>query len=1135
MASATVSVKPAGKRKLTWKECCNKWGKAAMEQQQAAYPRRKVELSRNQLAANIFAFVPETEWHKYYFGNRGGPSPQLEVLSNAIQYGEVFKYKFDFTFCPECDEFLEGHKCEECGTIFRKTDDNLADNMNVVARELGGYDAYYASTWSEFEQAKLELEEVAPTAGQLRRQARAAEKLLDKRSTRKEKEYVDSLWEAVEEAETKETGEASDASEKAAELSGISSSATADEMFPPLVGNKNTEVITTTSDVIVSECPNTQFGQINEFTPEEGKDEKVVESLVEEAENVTVPAVMPIETGFFFGTIPAIIPLPVVVPQQGNMGVLQPAFMQVGTIPVNGIALADTHLEIKETAVKKAEPTKEDTDVGAQKSTSLPAHLYPWAPRPKNSGATRHQMVRKWVKKTQEAEEVKQKAVWKKLDEQLAVRNEAKKDLKVKWRWGLYRLVKKTRKDNQRQRQKKRMEKEQQLLLAMPPQILTGISIAGGPVASLQETPTVSGKILSTPSMKRKRILKSPTLSFDKIQELIQATLKIACKQGLQVEIINKKTVKGAYRQHGGTNHLFLHLKHMEGWRKPVDLHIHQEDIELVTMAARVGAWNKKFHTSQLCRGTSGLVLNPDKLTGPRGHAPKGLFVVRGALAGVVYDARMRLGRSILPFIEQFSSTMERFLRGFDEKFKQLRQVDSDHVCESTYDAEQAGAVAAIIHHMVCPMNRTTCKHCSNKIEDLSKDEWCDYVRNFASKNKLPFQLEFKDFKHLPLIIDFITDSLVQTNKDVRAFNEIQTLIGNRTDAPFTTVCEVNKVLVKGGRAKSAEFAKASEALLELARYLKNRTENIKKGSLQSFRNKISQKAAMNLALMCDNQLDKNGNLIWGERGYHSKRFFSNYFEEINPEEGYSKYIVRSNPNGTRKLAIGKLIVSTNFSVFREQMKGEPIHKQKLDNHCTSTLDGNFIYPCCCVTYDDGQPMESEFKLPTKNHLVIGNSGDPKYVDMPPEISKKMYIAKEGYCYINIFLAMLVNVNEAEAKDFTKQVRDVLMEKLGKWPTMFDVATACAFMSVFYPETRNAELPRILIDHTTKTMHVIDSFGSLSTGYHILKANTVSQLIKFANSSLDSEMKHYLVGGLTALPANEERCVRTVIKGVYRP
>nr|prf ORF 3 [Tobacco vein mottling virus] len=112
--------------------------------------------------------------------------------------------------------------------------------------------------------------------------------------------------------------------------------------------------------------------------------------------------------------------------------------------------------------------------------------------------------------------------------------------------------------------------------------------------------------------------------------------------------------------------------------------------------------------------------------------------------------------------------------------------------------------------------------------------------------------------------------------------------------------------------------------------------------------------------------------------------------------------------------------------------------------------DGNIRYPCCCVTLEDGSPMYSELKMPTKNHLVIGNSGDPKYLDLPGEISNLMYIAKEGYCYINIFLAMLVNVDEANAKDFTKRVRDESVQKLGKWPSLIDVATECALLSTYY-------------------------------------------------------------------------------------
>nr|WPN04274.1 polyprotein [Sweet potato feathery mottle virus] len=1170
MATVMASVKPAGKRKLTWKECCNKWGKAAMEQQQQQQSKKTVHLGRDHLAAYLLAFVPETEWHKYYYGNRGGPSPALLILKGAIEYGEVYKWESELTFCAECDDVLDGHKCDSCGHRYIRRDDNIADSMNDIARALGGYDAYYASNWAVYETAKYELDQVAPTAGMLYKQAKEAEKLLGKRPTRREIQEVEDLWAEYEEAAAKEAAEASEASNEyatseVANKNAYLSDEEDDEAFPPLV--VTIEKVASATNIMESAPEESKTTEIQEppvLTPKvsvattfvettnNGKDEQLPaqEQVTKNANCLatdpvalgdvsigdiqfgTIPCVLgqikvqetgtvkESATGFFFGTIPAIIPLPTIPIMKLESAIVEPIATPVVEVTSNEI------VEV---------PSAAPTEMRKAPKAPLPKHLYPWTSKTQTPGEAHHKMVRKWVQKTQQAAAEKEKLVWKKLDEQLAARNEARKNLKVKWRWGLYRLVKKTRKDNQRQRRQKRMEKEQQLLTAMPPQILTSISIAGGPAASLEMTPTLNGKIFCTPSMKKKKTLKSPTLTQEKIHGLMQAVLKIACRKEMNVELVGKKPTRGQYKKFQGAKHLFLHLKHMKGLRESVDLRIHPTTQDIVLQAAKVGAWKRTVKTTMLSKGSSGLVLNPDKLLGPRGHAPHGMLVVRGALRGVLYDARMKLGRSVLPYIIQYSSTMERFLSGFDNKFKQMRQTDLNHVCESSYDAEQAGSVAAISHHMLFPMGRTTCKFCINDVEDMSRDEWCEYVRSFISRNKILCQSEYKNFVHLPQIMDFLSDSLVNTNKNLKAFNEIQNLIGDRTDAPFTSVCEVNKVLVKGGRARPDELIKASENLLEVARYLKNRTENIKKGSLQSFRNKISQKSSVNLALMCDNQLDKNGNLIWGERGYHSKRFFANYFDVIDPSQGYEKYVIRENPNGSRKLAIGKLIVSTNFSVFREQMKGEPIQKQKLDNHCTSLRDGNFVYPCCCVTLDDGQPLESEFKLPTKNHLVIGNSGDPKYVDMPPEISKKMYIAKDGYCYVNIFLAMLVNVNEAEAKDFTKQVRDVLMEKLGKWPTMFDVATACAFMSVFYPETRNAELPRILVDHSTKTMHVVDSFGSLSTGYHVLKANTVSQLIQFSSSSLESEMKHYIVGGVTALPDVQERCIRTIIKGVYKP
>nr|QVU24911.1 polyprotein [Sweet potato virus G] len=1087
------------KKKMTWKECCNKWGRAAMEQQQGSRGPYTIEVGKDQLAANIFAFIPNTEWHKYYVARIGLSSEALK-LKYAITFGEVYEFDSSFNRCPECDCAIDEHRCDECSIRFKKSDDNIMKNMNETARALGGWDNYYAATWKQFEAAKDDMLEVAPTAGMLEKRAREAEKLLGKKAKRHEVAEVQQLWEEYEEA-------------KEAEAEG--------ETF-----------FEHETSLLMPEAPKTYEDNF----PQLGKGSKA--TLVAEKE---VP-VKEASTGFFFGEIPALVELP--------------------KIPILKILPAAPVLNLNGELNEQTQPQRKDESIGEvekdqvkpvamiqsgfkkyelvgnsfQRAKKLPKTLYPWGEKSQTPDKVQHTMITKWVRKTMNQQAEREEKIWSAWERTKETFFSRREELKVKWRWGLYKLVKKTKKDNQKQRAKARKSKQQIQLEELPPQIISTISIAGGVAPSqMEEKKQPSGQIFSTPSLKKKKIMPKTKLTEQQQQQLTQAVLKIAKKKQLCVEIIGKKVTKSKFTKHKESTYLCLRVKHMEGIRKPIDLFIHGQNLPIVKQAAQLAAWKKIHRTEEIGKGMSGFVLNPQKIIGVHGHAPKELFVVRGAFRGVLYDARMKIGRSILPYMEQYSMTGARFWSGFDEGFRSLIPPDRDHVCTSDIKVEDAGRMAALIHHIVLPMNRTTCGTCASNVADMSLAEWVAHVRNFLVKYRSQLMANGSQYEHFNWLLETLPKALIDESPNTKAFSEIQQTIGDRSDSPFLHVNEINKVLVKGGRASSGEYTQALENLLEIARYLRNRTENIKKGSLVSFRNKISQKAHVNLSLMCDNQLDKNGNLIWGERGYHSKRFFANYFEVVNPEEGYSKYIIRSNPNGSRKLAIGKLIVSTNFSVFREQMKGEPIPKLKLDKHCTSLRDGNFVYPCCCVTLDDGTPVESEFKLPTKNHLVIGNSGDPKYVDMPAEINRKMYIAKEGYCYVNIFLAMLVNVNESEAKDFTKQVRDVLMEKLGKWPSMYDVATACAFISVFYPETRNAELPRILIDHSTKTMHVIDSFGSLTTGYHVLKANTVSQLIQFASSSLDSEMKHYLVGGMIGVNSFEEGSLKAIIKGIYKP
>nr|NP_734350.1 HC-Pro protein [Bean common mosaic necrosis virus] len=452
----------------------------------------------------------------------------------------------------------------------------------------------------------------------------------------------------------------------------------------------------------------------------------------------------------------------------------------------------------------------------------------------------------------------------------------------------------------------------------------------------------------------------------------------------------------------------------------------------------------------------------------------------------------------------------EQFFKGWKQVFDKMAPHTFEHDCTIDYNNEQCGELAATICQTLFPVRKLSCNKCRHRIKDLSWEEFKQFIlAHLGCCAKL-----WEEQKNLPGL-EKIHSFVVQATSENMIFEtsmEIVRLTQNYTSTHMLQIQDINKALMKGSSATQEDLKKASEQLLAMTRWWKNHMTLTNEDALKTFRNKRSSKALINPSLLCDNQLDRNGNFVWGERGRHSKRFFENFFEEVVPSEGYKKYVIRNNPNGFRKLAIDSLIVPMDLARARIALQGESIKREDLTLACVSKQDGNFVYPCCCVTQDDGRPFYSELKSPTKRHLVVGTSGDPKYIDLPATDSDRMYIAKEGYCYLNIFLAMLVNVNEDEAKDFTKMVRDVVVPKLGTWPSMMDVATAVYIMTVFHPETRSAELPRILVDHASQTMHVIDSFGSLSVGYHVLKAGTVNQLIQFASNDLEGEMKHYRVG-----------------------
>nr|ADC55885.1 polyprotein [Freesia mosaic virus] len=634
-----------------------------------------------------------------------------------------------------------------------------------------------------------------------------------------------------------------------------------------------------------------------------------------------------------------------------------------------------------------------------------------------------------------------------------------------------------------------------------------------------------------TPPKQEKRKKSVAHYGVNVIDKLTKSLINICSQEGKQLEVIlqRKRKITCTYKTFGKSVIPSVRLPHEEcGTRKKRELHPQMFN-EIITLLAKGRKMRDHVVEQDITFGWSGTIL-PSKILKSRPYRYDEV-VVRGRLEGQIVDARTKLSFFAKETITQYSSFEAQFWKGWKRAFDQLAPKET-HTCQTTISNEACGEIVAAIFQMVHPCAKVSCTTCRDQIGLSSKEEYAELTSQNIRQHDEIFTTMRQAFASVDRVMThFEASSLLNLN--VKDCMEVIRLAQDQRATQLQQLLVVNNVLMKGHLSTSEELSEASAKLLEVVRWFMKHLSLVAESSLSTFRNKAASKALVNPSLLCDNQLDKNGNFVWGERGRHSKRFFGNYFEEIIPGDGYKDMwsaIAKLHP----KLAVGNLIVSMDLAVARKALLGESIERMPVSDSCVSRMNGAFVHVCCCVTNDVGQAVYSDLRSPTKRHLVVGASGDPKFIDLPTNDSEKMYIAKEGFCYLNIFLAMLVNVNEDNAKDFTKMVRDRIVPELGTWPTVIDLATACYILTVFYPETRGAELPRIFVDHATKTMHVIDSFGSLTTGYHILKAGTVSQFIHFAPEQLDAEMRYYNVGG-DANSGRRMRMERALIKGIFRP
>nr|AWJ64350.1 MAG: polyprotein [Ornithogalum virus 3] len=679
----------------------------------------------------------------------------------------------------------------------------------------------------------------------------------------------------------------------------------------------------------------------------------------------------------------------------------------------------------------------------------------------------------------------------------------------------------------------RRALEQQKVFEAQPTRIIHHLNIpaaAGTTAKSVESRPLQNKPIKRAPALKKAR---PAVTNLKRVMAGLKAVIRHA---DLIVEVrgVGRKPALRIKRKAGQYSALHVQTQHEVGRLRRIDVPTDDWTVEILAELAKIGPLSRKHSwPSPLKPGDSGMVL-PRGSFNFGGSAIDGPTIIRGELDGELIPANKKLDWAQVTRMRHFSDLAQPFWEGFDTTFRSARKAPATHrACERVIAVRDAGSEEALLRQAIAPCFKVTCGICkqdlaSTSIQVYRKEAVSRIDTILARLNDIPSGSE-----HIQTALSHVRVALASYIEDPTELLQARAIIGNKTEGPFKLLAQLCDGALKIGEMSTSDCKELARTVLELTRWCANRTDSIKRGDLSTFRNKASGKAHINLALMCDNQLDSNGNFLWGERSYHARRFFSNFFEEVEPGAGYVKYMLRRNPSGERRLAIGNLVVSLDLNQLRSQLTGERIEAQPITQHCVARRDGQFVYQCSCVTREDGSPQFSGVITPSKNHLVIGSTGDAKYVDLPPNPTRRLYIAKEGYCYMNIFLAMLVNVPEGEAKDFTKRVRDTLVPQLGIWPTLQQVATACYFLTIFHPDTRSAELPRILVDHAAKTLHVVDSYGTLTTGYHILKANSVNQLIDFAYDDLESSMKEYRVGGLVR--GNNRAILEMLVRAIYRP
>jgi len=609
------------------------------------------------------------------------------------------------------------------------------------------------------------------------------------------------------------------------------------------------------------------------------------------------------------------------------------------------------------------------------------------------------------------------------------------------------------------------------------------------------------------------------------IENLLRFVNKTHTRIGKHVEVIGKKRIIIKRKRIIGNNLIHVDTHHEHGQLRNQDVSLDNFTKDTLTYMCTIKKIQQPVDPNQLKTGNSGYVFfeNEDK---------NQIRIVRGLQGNNIVDALSYIPKG-LHNIKHLSDSFE--MKHLDEALEVKRAswcqptVPVDHMCSFDWDDSTNIAFGKMLTQAFMPQLDEHCSKCAKRAAERTWEEIC---KDFSSSQMIQAMKHAETDKRWEFpskIFQLVERGLQQPDMPIEISEEIARICYGNNCEPFRNILKVLAVLDKPDFTDESAWKEAHLNLLQIARYMKNREMRVKGGDLSTFINKVPP-TSKKLWYFGNYTESRDYTQHLNNLKRDAQALYANWFKQVQ----YTKETLpteRKHIRGVRKLSANLLFVPHTLNEVSKAVQGIKVEAFDIDKTCISMRDNQFVHTCCCVTHDDGKPYYSQVRFPYATMHAVGNCTNFQFLDLPKAWDGQLAEAKEGFCYVHIFIAMYLYIPAHYTQGYINLINTKIIPALGPWPTLKRVATACCLITLYYPSVMEAELPEILVDHEHKTIHVVDSFGSASFGYHVLKANTIRQLLPIMSDEIKSEIAEYNVGGTSKLNATTiKHLVRATFK-----